>query len=82
MTDEYIRIVPPLAHGMTPTKGTQVFAGGQLVGGVTRIELVADVSDGVWRAVIHTLVKVDGEIHARIIGQEDADQGEHGLRRL
>lgn len=54
------RIVPVPADAGSPqrTRGTQVWVGDTQFTGVTRIELVADTDNNLWRAVIHCHVNV------------------------
>lgn len=53
---QIIRIVPAHAGEGKPasTMGTRVFAGETEIGGILKIEMVAEVGD-VWRAVLHVV---------------------------
>ena len=58
-----VRIVP--AAGGPNCRGTRVFFGDKEIA-VTRLELVADIETGVWRARIDVLADIDGAIVAEL----------------
>lgn len=54
-----VRVVPaPTEAGPMPVAGTRLFVGDEQIRGVTRVELIADIEDGLWRAVITCLADV------------------------
>lgn len=64
-TGRFVRIEFPKhgKSGPSKTQGTEVYCGDAKLGGVTKIELVAETND-VWRAVIHCHVIVKGDVSA------------------
>jgi hypothetical protein len=60
-----VRIVPQ--QDTVSCIGTKVMLGDQEMSGVDRIELRADAESGVWRAVIHCIALVEGEIVAELV---------------
>lgn len=60
MSDYYLKVVP--CPGSAKTQGTLVVGpDGKEIGGITRIELVAEMND-LWRARIDCMVSIEGEI--------------------
>jgi hypothetical protein len=62
-----LRVVPAEpsdGKGSHRCQGTKLFVGDQELTGVTRIELVADVNDDVWRARVDCMVKPPADLKA------------------